>query len=150
MSRIRLLVAVAFGLSSAAIAQTDLSVFSGSPMKSTEIRQVCDARIAANKAGYFPTVFYEKYGVSARIAYNRREKFLQTLAGGPGNEPVFVRTYGQFDGSAAYSVTENAQIFIEGTNLFNAKYVTTGRFDNQVLNYQNTGPRYDIGFRLNF
>lgn len=96
------------------------------------------------------TVFYEKYGVSARIAYNRREKFLQTLAGGPGNEPVFVRTYGQFDGSAAYSVTENAQIFIEGTNLFNAKYVTTGRFDNQVLNYQNTGPRYDIGFRLNF
>ncbi|MEG3088782.1 TonB-dependent receptor [Sphingomonas sp. PB4P5] len=96
------------------------------------------------------TVFYEKYGISARIAYNRREKFLQTLAGGPGNEPVFVRNYGQFDGSAAYNVTDNAQVFIEGTNLFNAKYITTGRFDNQVLNYQNTGPRYDVGFRLNF
>ena len=96
------------------------------------------------------TVFYEKYGVSARIAYNRRERFLQTLAGGPGNEPVFVRNYGQFDGSAAYTVTKNAQVFIEGTNLFNAKYITTGRFDNQLLGYQNFGPRYDIGFRLNF
>lgn len=96
------------------------------------------------------TLFYEKYGISARIAYNRREKFLQTLAGGPGNEPIFVRTYGQFDGSAAYSITKNAQVFIEGTNLFNAKYITTGRFDNQILTYQNVGARYDIGFRLNF
>ena len=96
------------------------------------------------------TLFYEKYGLSARIAYNRREKFLQTLAGGPGNEPIFVRTYGQFDGSIAFNVTDSAQIFVEGTNLFNAKYVSTGRFNNQVLSYQDIGPRYDAGFRLNF
>ncbi len=96
------------------------------------------------------TVFYEKYGISARMAYNRRERFLQTLAGGPGNEPVFVRTYGQFDGSVAVNVTPFAQVFVEGTNLFNAKYITTGRFDNQILTYQNSGPRYDAGVRFSF
>ncbi|MET0374287.1 MAG: TonB-dependent receptor [Rhizorhabdus sp.] len=96
------------------------------------------------------TVFYEKYGISARIAYNRRERFLQTLAGGPGNEPVFVRDYGQFDGSVAVNVTPFAQVFLEGTNLFNAKYITTGRFDNQILTYQNFGPRYDAGVRFSF
>jgi len=96
------------------------------------------------------TVFYEKYGISARMAYNRRERFLQTLAGGPGNEPVFVRTYGQFDGSVAVNVTPFAQVFLEGTNLFNAKYITTGRFNNQVLTYQNFGPRYDAGVRFSF
>jgi len=96
------------------------------------------------------TVFYEKYGISARMAYNRRERFLQTLAGGPGNEPVFVRDYGQFDGSVAVNVTPFAQVFVEGTNLFNAKYFSTGRFDNQLLRYQNFGPRYDAGVRFSF
>ena len=96
------------------------------------------------------TIFYEKYGISARIAYNRRERFLQTLAGGPGNEPVFVRDYGQFDGSIAVNVTPFAQVFVEGTNLFNAKYFATGRFDNQLLRYQNFGPRYDAGVRFSF
>ena len=96
------------------------------------------------------TVFYEKYGISARIAYNRRERFLRELAGGAGNEPIFVRDYGQFDGSVAVNVTPNAQVFVEGTNLFNAKYYTTGRFDNQLLQYQNFGPRYDAGVRFSF
>lgn len=50
----RLLVGSALALSSAVNAQTDLSVFSGSPMRSEEIRQVCDARIATNQTGYFP------------------------------------------------------------------------------------------------
>ena len=96
------------------------------------------------------TLFYEKFGVSARIAYNRRERFLQQLAGGPGNEPVFVRDYGQFDGSVAVNITPFAQVFVEGTNLFNAKYFATGRFDNQLLRYQNFGPRYDAGVRFSF
>jgi TonB-dependent receptor len=96
------------------------------------------------------TVFYEKYGISARIAYNRRERFLRQLAGGPGNEPIFVRNYGQFDGSIAVNVTPSIQVVVEGTNLFNAKYYTTGRFDNQLLSYQNFGPRYDAGVRFSF
>ncbi len=96
------------------------------------------------------TVFYEKYGVSARLAYNRRERFLRQLAGGAGNEPIFVRDYGQFDGSVAVNVTPAVQVFVEGTNLFNAKYFTTGRFDNQLLSYQNFGPRYDAGVRFSF
>jgi len=96
------------------------------------------------------TLFYEKYGISARIAYNRRERFLQVLAGGAGNEPSFVRDYGQFDGSFAVNVTPKAQLVLEGTNLFNAKYFTTGRFDNQLLSYQNFGARFDAGIRLNF
>ena len=96
------------------------------------------------------TLFYEKYGVSARIAYNRRERFLRQLAGGPGNEPIFVRDYGQFDGSVAVNVTPAVQVFVEGTNLFNAKYFQTGRFDNQLLQYQNFGPRYDAGVRFSF
>jgi len=96
------------------------------------------------------TLFYEKYGISARIAYNRRERFLSSIANGYGSEPLFVRTYGQFDASASYDVTKNAQVFVEGTNIFNAKYITVARYNNQMRGYYDYGARFDAGVRLKF
>lgn len=96
------------------------------------------------------TIFYEKYGFSARIAYNRREGFLSSIAEGSGNEPLFVRSYDQFDASVAYDVTDNAQIFIEGTNILDNEYVRTARFNNQIRGYYEFGARFDAGFRLTF
>lgn len=96
------------------------------------------------------TLFYEKYGISARIAYNRREKFLSSIANGYGSEPLFVRTYGQFDASASYDITKNIQVFVEGTNIFNSKYITEARFSNQLRGYYNYGSRFDAGARLKF
>lgn len=96
------------------------------------------------------TIFYEKYGLSARIAYNRREKFLSSIAEGYGGEPLFVRTYGQFDGSISYDVTKNISVFVEGTNLFNAKYITQARYNNQLRGYYNYGSRYNFGARMKF
>ena len=96
------------------------------------------------------TLFYEKFGISARIAYNRRERFLQSIANGYGSEPLFVRNYGQFDASASYDVTSFSQVFVEGTNIFNAKYVTVARFDNQLRSFENYGARFNAGFRLRF
>jgi TonB-dependent receptor len=95
-------------------------------------------------------LFYEKYGLSARIAYNRRDRFLSALTSGSGDEPLFIRTYGQFDASASYDVTPHAQVFVEGTNIFNAKYVSQARFDNQLRDYINYGARFDAGVRLKF
>jgi len=96
------------------------------------------------------TIFYEKYGFSARIAYNRREGFLSSIANGSGSEPLFVRSYDQVDASVSYDVTHNAQIFVEGTNILDNEYVTTARFDNQIRGYYEYGARFDAGFRLTF
>lgn len=96
------------------------------------------------------TIFYEKYGFSARIAYNRREGFLSSIANGSGAEPLFVRMYDQIDASVSYDVTDNAQVFIEGTNILDNEYVTTARFDNQIRGYYEYGARFDAGFRLTF
>jgi TonB-dependent receptor len=96
------------------------------------------------------TIFYEKYGVSARIAYNRRESFLYSIADGSGSEPVFVRTYDQVDASVSYDVTDNAQVFVEGTNILDNEYVRRARFDNQIRDYIEYGARFDAGFRLKF
>lgn len=100
---------------------------------------------------YNATAFYEKDGFSARVAWNRRGRFLEAVVTpGQGGDPVFRRAYEQVDMRASYDVTEFAQIFVEGTNVFNARNITTGRFDNQVLDYVDTGARYGAGVRVNF
>jgi iron complex outermembrane recepter protein len=96
------------------------------------------------------TIFYEKYGFSARIAYNLRDAFLSSIAEGYGSEPLFVREYDQVDASVSYDVTDNATVFIEGTNILDNEYVTQARFSNQIRGYYEYGARYNAGFRLTF
>lgn len=95
-------------------------------------------------------LFYEKGPVSARIAYNRRDKFLQTLANGTGGDPIYVQPNQQVDVQANYALTEHITVFFEGVNIFNEKTESRGRYDNQILSLVETGPRYAIGGRLNF
>lgn len=96
------------------------------------------------------TLFYDKGPIQMRVAYNRRDKFLQTLAAGPGGEPAFVRALGQVDIQARYSVTRNVSVFFEGVNINSARTERFGRFDNQFQAVVDTGPRYAIGARLDF
>jgi iron complex outermembrane receptor protein len=94
-------------------------------------------------------MFYEKDALQARIAYNNREAFLQTLAAGTG-EPEFVDTYGQWDASASYDINENITVFIEGINLTGVETRKHGRFAIQTTQIQDTGTRYAVGVRANF
>lgn len=78
--KIRILFGIALGSSSGAFAQTDLSMFSGSPMEAAAVRQVCDARIAADKAGYFPFC-------GTVIATHLGDKDFREFYEGDGNNP---------------------------------------------------------------
>lgn len=95
------------------------------------------------------TLFYESGPVQARVSYNRREKFLQTVADGNG-QPVFVLPETHIDAQASFAVTDYATIFVEGVNLTNQKTRKQGQFSNQFIQLVETGPRYSAGFRVNF
>lgn len=97
------------------------------------------------------TVFYQRSGIEARFAYNRRERFLQNLVTpGEGGDPVFRRTFDQIDVRASYDILPKVQVFFEGINVLGNVNVTTGRFNNQVLDFTDTGARYAIGVRAGF
>lgn len=97
------------------------------------------------------TLFYEKYGFAARFAYNRRERFLEFLVTpSQGGDPVFRRPFDQVDVRVSYDITKRFQLFAEGINVLSNVNVTTGRFDNQVLDFVDTGARYAFGVRANF
>jgi iron complex outermembrane receptor protein len=97
------------------------------------------------------TLFYENERFGARLAYNRREGFLEQLVtSGSGGDPVYRRTYEQLDVRLNVMITERIQAFLEGTNIFGEENITTGRFDNQVLGYYDTGARWALGVRADF
>jgi TonB-dependent receptor len=74
-----------------------------------------------SRNAYNVALMYEKYGVSARLAYNWRERYLTSASAANLNIPAFFDDYGQLDGSVFYSITDNLKIGLQGTNITNTR-----------------------------
>lgn len=94
-------------------------------------------------------LFYDKGPYQARVAWNRRDRFLQS-ARGFGGEPTYVAEYDQVDIRLSYNLTEDMQIFLEGINVTDEMTRKEGRYSNQILLLEETGPRYTMGITASF
>ena len=80
-----------------------------------------------SKTSYNVAVVYEKYGISARLAYNWRERYLLTTSAANIQRPVWSEDYGQLDGSILYSITPQYKIGVQASNILNARtYLDVG------------------------
>lgn len=95
-------------------------------------------------------VFYETDRWQARVAFNNREGFLRNIDNGFNGEPINTDTFGQWDISASYDVTDNFTVFFEGINITEEELVQTGRFNNQIYSIEDNGSRFSIGVRGTF
>ncbi|MEM7767158.1 MAG: TonB-dependent receptor [Pseudomonadota bacterium] len=93
--------------------------------------------------------FYEKNGISTRLAYNYRDEFLFQCFSN-FSEPREREAFGQLDFSAAYDVSDTFQVFFEGINLLDEDTRDFSRFENRFLTYSDTGSRYQLGVRASF
>jgi iron complex outermembrane receptor protein len=91
--------------------------------------------------------FYEKDAFQARIAYNWRDTFLQSLTQGGGDGVTYVEDYYQWDASASYDLNEQLTLFVEGINLTEEYTHSRGRFTNQLLDIVDSGRRVSVGIR---
>lgn len=66
-------------------------------------------------------LMYEMKKVSARLAYNWRDKYFRSIASyvGVGLLPIYNEAYGWLDASVSYHITDNIKVSLEGTNLLN-------------------------------
>jgi TonB-dependent receptor len=95
-----------------------------------------------SKWAYNVFLMYEKYGFSARLAYNWRSHFLLTTSAANINQPVWQRSYGQLDGSIFYDVTKNVKVGVQGTNLLAKQtYLEVGYADRHPLYSSNVTDR---------
>jgi TonB-dependent receptor len=80
-----------------------------------------------SKTSYNVALIYEKYGISARLAYNWRERYLLTTSAANIQRPVWSEDYGQLDGSILYSITPQYKIGVQASNILNARtYLDVG------------------------
>lgn len=94
--------------------------------------------------------FYEKDGFQARIAFNNRKSFLQTLRNGDTGEPEYVDTYGQWDVSASYDINENLTVVFEGINVTDEYTSKHGSLASHFTEQVRSGARYAVGVRGSF
>ena len=100
-----------------------------------------------SKTAYNVTVFYEKYGLSARARYTWRSAFrtLDTAGGATLGStlgfPVVTSPRGQLNGGITYDLTENINIGVEGVNLTKSKISQYCVNDNALLCFQGLPDR---------
>lgn len=97
------------------------------------------------------TLIYDKNGISARLAYNWRDKFLQTVnRGDDGRNPTFVRAFGQLDLNVSWDISEQFAVSFEGINLTESSIRTYGRSTNNLWYAQELDRRFLLGGRFRF
>ncbi len=97
-------------------------------------------------------LMYEKYGLSARVAYNWREEYLLTTSAANIQRPVWMEDYGQLDASVFYSITDNIKIGVQGTNLLNTRtFLDVGGTDlHPRYSWTDTDRRIAFAVRATF
>jgi TonB-dependent receptor len=95
-------------------------------------------------------LMYEKYGFSARLAYNWRDEYLSDTNRGNFRNPVYVEAYDQYDLSLSYNFTEALTVSFEGLNLTGEDTRQHGRSVRQLWFLEEEGPRYALGARYKF
>ncbi|MEM9965646.1 MAG: TonB-dependent receptor [Asticcacaulis sp.] len=99
-------------------------------------------------------VMYEKEKISARVAYNWRSRFLVTAFDCCTAGPVWQDSTGYLDASLRYSVTNNLEIAIQGSNLLNSETVLKQQLNNQRHMAPNAwfknDRRIQMGIRLKY
>jgi len=74
-----------------------------------------------SKKSYNVAALYDLGKVSARLAYNWRERYLLTTTAANINIPAWYDDYGQLDGSVFYTVNEGLKIGFQAANLTNSR-----------------------------
>jgi TonB-dependent receptor len=114
---------------------------------------------------YNAGIYYEKYGLSLRLNYQRRSTWLDGIADDltDGGDTYWAAD-DEMDFSARYAVTKNFEIYVDGSNLLNkpgrrysepgnlltATGIATPASDIQTIEYERFGRRFTGGVRFNF
>ncbi|WP_294332881.1 TonB-dependent receptor [uncultured Sphingomonas sp.] len=107
--------------------------------------------INLSRNSYNLIALYDKYGINARIAYNWRDKYLDSISEvGAESLPIYFKSYGTLDASISYDITKQFSVTIDGQNLLdtvNKSYQGDPRY---LRNYQINDRRFSVRLRALF
>ncbi|WP_343518584.1 TonB-dependent receptor [Sphingomonas sp.] len=103
-----------------------------------------------SKHSFNTSLIYEKGGLSARLAYNWRDKFYSSLLSNDlvKNEPVYTRARDWLDASIGYDITDKITVTVEGGNLLRSKTRTYFGVPTRPGNYEQDARTIMAGVRF--
>jgi iron complex outermembrane receptor protein len=103
-----------------------------------------------SKHSFNTSLIYEKGGLSARLAYNWRDKFYSSLLSNDlvKNEPVYTRARDWLDASIGYDITDKITVTIEGGNLLRSKTRSYYGVPTRPGNYEQDSRTIMAGVRF--
>ena len=96
------------------------------------------------------TLIYEKYGLSARLAWNWRDEYLAQTNRGNSRNPVFIEPFDQLDLNVSYNINDKMAVSFEAINILGETLRTHGRDPHQLWFAQELDTRYLLGLRYGF
>ena len=101
---------------------------------------------------YNANLMYERWRISARLAWNWRERYLLTTSAANINAPVWSENYGQLDGEVFLTATKNVKVGVQATNLLNSRtYLDVGgALLAPRYSWTDTDRRYALAVRAQF
>ncbi len=109
--------------------------------------------------------YYEKYGLSLRLSYQKRTAWLDGYADDLTDAgDTYWATDDELDFSARYAISKNVEVFFDATNLLNnpgRRFAEPGNLltatgtptpftDSYTIEWERFGRRFAGGFRVNF
>ncbi|GMG86529.1 TonB-dependent receptor [Biformimicrobium ophioploci] len=102
----------------------------------------------ASEHMYNLTGYYEDDRLSARLMYNYRTEWYKGLHF--NGDELWNDTFGQWDMSVSYAVTDNISVVFEGVNLTAEEVVEYNTDKDRVMSLYDNGRRYVLGARMSF
>jgi TonB-dependent receptor len=102
-----------------------------------------------SKYQYNAVVYYQKYGIQARVAYNlRSNRFVGMQAAGDDNLAVWSKPEGYLDASISYDINKHLTVYAQGTNLTKTHTSEYMQFKNLFYAAYVTDRRAFFGIRI--
>ncbi|MBC52423.1 MAG: TonB-dependent receptor [Gammaproteobacteria bacterium] len=93
---------------------------------------------------------YEQYGLSTRISWQYRTKWIDSIGDGDILGDGFWDEVGRLDFKVGYTINDYANVYLEANNLLEEPGIRYEGDRIRVSEYEEFGRRYMIGLRLNF
>lgn len=94
--------------------------------------------------------YYEKAGFSARLSWQYRKAWLDSLGSNPLVGDNFWGNVGRLDLSMRYEINENVELYFDANNLLDEPGIRYVGEPSRVIEFEKFGARYMWGARFNF
>jgi TonB-dependent receptor len=101
--------------------------------------------VVLNLGGY-----YEKYGLSVRLNYQKRTEWLDTFGAAVDGGAQYWAMDDELDFSARYAVNKNLELYFDASNLLNGPGRRYVRDSQYTIEWERFGRRFTGGVRFNF